>query len=119
MVRRRKIQIGPSCCPQSRKPENPENIKNVCSATESITSGPILYWPVAVAPDTKGPEIQTGLIKDSSPAEVELKKGATLKITLDNAYMGKGDENILWLDSKNICKVVEVGSKIYMDDRLI
>ena len=55
----------------------------------------------------------------SGTAEVELKKGATLKITLDNAYMEKCDENILWLDYKNICKVVDVGSKIYVDDGLI
>lgn len=33
--------------------------------------------------------------------------------------MEKCDENILWLDYKNICKVVEVGSKIYVDDGLI
>uniref|UniRef100_A0ABK0M2P9 Pyruvate kinase n=2 Tax=Rattus norvegicus TaxID=10116 RepID=A0ABK0M2P9_RAT len=96
-----------------------ETIKNVRAATESFASDPILYRPVAVALDTKGPEIRTGLIKGSGTAEVELKKGATLKITLDNAYMEKCDENILWLDYKNICKVVEVGSKIYVDDGLI
>ncbi|KAH0510585.1 Pyruvate kinase PKM [Microtus ochrogaster] len=55
----------------------------------------------------------------SGTAEVELKKGATLKITLDTAYMEKCDENTLWLDYKNICKVVEVSSKIYIDDGLI
>ncbi|KAM7240060.1 hypothetical protein CapIbe_009555 [Capra ibex] len=96
-----------------------ETIKNVREATESFASDPILYRPVAVALDTKGPEIRTGLIKGSGTAEVELKKGATLKITLDNAYMEKCDENILWLDYKNICKVVDVGSKIYVDDGLI
>ncbi|CAO2641198.1 Pyruvate kinase PKM [Lemmus lemmus] len=96
-----------------------ETIKNVRAATESFASDPILYRPVAVALDTKGPEIRIGLIKGSGTAEVELKKGATLKITLDNAYMEKCDENILWLDYKNICKVVEVGSKIYVDDGLI
>ncbi|MBZ3883414.1 Pyruvate kinase PKM, partial [Sciurus carolinensis] len=96
-----------------------ETIKNVRAATESFASDPILYRPIAVALDTKGPEIRTGLIKGSGTAEVELKKGATLKITLDNAYMEKCDENILWLDYKNICKVVEVGSKIYVDDGLI
>ncbi|KAI2574969.1 PKM isoform 21, partial [Pan troglodytes] len=77
-----------------------ETIKNVRTATESFASDPILYRPVAVALDTKGPEIRTGLIKGSGTAEVELKKGATLKITLDNAYMEKCDENILWLDYK-------------------
>ncbi|TEA33643.1 hypothetical protein DBR06_SOUSAS34210016 [Sousa chinensis] len=96
-----------------------ETIKNVREATESFASDPILYRPVAVALDTKGPEIRTGLIKGSGTAEVELKKGATLKITLDNAYMEKCDENTLWLDYKNICKVVDVGSKIYVDDGLI
>ena len=59
------------------------------------------------------------LTLQSGTAEVELKKGATLKITLDTAYMEKCDENTLWLDCKNICKVVEVGSKIYVDDGLI
>ncbi|XP_063102767.1 pyruvate kinase PKM isoform X2 [Cavia porcellus] len=96
-----------------------ETIKNVRTATESFASDPILYRPVAVALDTKGPEIRTGLIKGSGTAEVELKKGAALKITLDNAYMEKCDEHVLWLDYKNICKVVDVGSKIYVDDGLI
>ncbi|CAM9398833.1 unnamed protein product [Bubo scandiacus] len=94
-------------------------IKNVREATESFASDPITYRPVAIALDTKGPEIRTGLIKGSGTAEVELKKGAPLKVTLDDAFMEKCDENVLWLDYKNLTKVVEVGSKIYVDDGLI
>ncbi|KAI6077956.1 Pyruvate kinase PKM isoform X1 [Aix galericulata] len=94
-------------------------IKNVREATESFASDPITYRPVAIALDTKGPEIRTGLIKGSGTAEVELKKGAALKVTLDDAFMEKCDENVLWLDYKNLTKVVEVGSKIYVDDGLI
>lgn len=43
-----------------------DTIKNVRAATESFASDPILYRPVAVALDTKGPEIRTGLIKGVS-----------------------------------------------------
>lgn len=35
------------------------------------------------------------------------------------AEEGSHPENILWLNSKDICKEVEVGSKVYMDGRLI
>ena len=50
---------------------------------------------------------------------MELKKGASLKVTLDDAFMESCDENVLWVDYKNLIKVVEVGSKIYVDDGLI
>lgn len=42
-----------------------------------------------------------------------------IKVTLDDAYMERCDETVLWLDYKNITKVVEVGSKVYIDDGLI
>ncbi|XP_028679742.2 pyruvate kinase PKM isoform X2 [Erpetoichthys calabaricus] len=96
-----------------------DTIKNVREATESFAANPILYRPIAVALDTKGPEIRTGLITGSGTAEVELKKGGSLKVTLDDSFMEKCDENTLWVDYKNLIKVVEVGSKIYVDDGLI
>uniref|UniRef100_UPI00358FB999 pyruvate kinase PKM-like n=1 Tax=Myxine glutinosa TaxID=7769 RepID=UPI00358FB999 len=94
-------------------------IKNVREATESFASNPLAYRPVAIALDTKGPEIRTGLIKGSGTAEVELKKGAKLKVTLDDAFMEKCDENLLWLDYKNLLKVINVGNRIFVDDGLI
>lgn len=59
------------------------------------------------------------VVTQSGTAEVELKKGGQLKVTLDDAFMENCDENTLWLDYKNLTKVVEVGSKIYVDDGLI
>uniref|UniRef100_A0A8C6UH61 Pyruvate kinase n=1 Tax=Neogobius melanostomus TaxID=47308 RepID=A0A8C6UH61_9GOBI len=94
-------------------------IKNIREATESYGPGSVEYRPVAIALDTKGPEIRTGLIKGSGTAEVELKKGETIKITLDDQFMEKCDEKTLWLDYKNIPKVVQTGSHIYIDDGLI
>ncbi|XP_054866673.1 pyruvate kinase PKM isoform X1 [Amphiprion ocellaris] len=96
-----------------------ETIKNVREATESFEPGSIQYRPIGIALDTKGPEIRTGLIKGSGTAEVELQKGNVIKITLDDAYQENCSDEVLWLDYKNITRVVEVGSKIYIDDGLI
>ncbi|XP_042186828.1 pyruvate kinase PKM isoform X1 [Oncorhynchus tshawytscha] len=96
-----------------------ETFKNVREACESFEAGSIHYRPVAIALDTKGPEIRTGLIKGSGTSEVELKKGNMIKLTLDDAYQENCDEDNLWLDYKNITRVVELGSKIYIDDGLV
>uniref|UniRef100_UPI00358FCF43 pyruvate kinase PKM-like n=1 Tax=Myxine glutinosa TaxID=7769 RepID=UPI00358FCF43 len=96
-----------------------KTIRNIREATESFASNPIYYRPIAIALDTKGPEIRTGLIKGSGTAEVELKKGEKLKVTLDDTYMNDCDENVLWVDYKNLVGVISPGQKIYVDDGLI
>lgn len=55
----------------------------------------------------------------SGTEEVKLNKGEKLKLTLDDKYKDNCDEKTLWLDYKNITKVVQQGSKIYIDDGLI
>lgn len=50
---------------------------------------------------------------------MELKKGNMIKLTLDDAHQDNCSEELLWVDYKNITKVVCVGSKIYIDDGLI
>ncbi|KAM4690185.1 pyruvate kinase PKLR [Rhinophrynus dorsalis] len=95
------------------------SIKNVREATESFASNPMFYRPVAIALDTKGPEIRTGVIKSGENAEVELIKGSLVKVTTDDAFRDQCDETTLWVDYKNICKVVKVGGRIFVDDGLL
>ncbi|XP_063295469.1 pyruvate kinase PKLR isoform X2 [Pelobates fuscus] len=95
------------------------SIKNVREATESFAANPMFYRPVAIALDTKGPEIRTGVIKTGENDEVELVKGTVVKVTTDETLWNKCDEKTLWVDYKNISKVVKVGGRIFVDDGLL
>ncbi|XP_075464247.1 pyruvate kinase PKLR isoform X1 [Ascaphus truei] len=92
------------------------SIRNVREATESFAANPMFYRPVAIALDTKGPEIRTGVLKAGENAEVELVKGTVVKVTAAASLWDQCDEKTLWVDYKNICKVVTVGSRIFVDD---
>lgn len=50
---------------------------------------------------------------------MKLNKGEKIKLTLDDKHKDNCDEKNLWLDYKNITKVVQQGSKVYIDDGLI
>jgi pyruvate kinase len=74
---------------------------------------------IAIALDTKGPEIRTGLLTGGGSAEIELVKGSSIRLTTDPKFEESGTAVNLYVDYKNITKVVSVGSKIYIDDGLL
>uniref|UniRef100_A0A674NC78 Pyruvate kinase n=1 Tax=Takifugu rubripes TaxID=31033 RepID=A0A674NC78_TAKRU len=96
-----------------------QTIKNIREAVESITPDPLYYRPVAIALDTKGPEIRTGLVKGKVEEEVELKKGGHVRVVTAESDKDKTDETTVWVDYPNLPRVLEKGSKIYIDDGLI
>merc|ERR1711988_1000429 len=79
------------------------------------------YHPsLAIALDTKGPEIRTGFLEgDDGRLELTLEKGASIKITTDDAFKEKCTKETLWVDYKNIPKVLTPGKRIFIDDGLI
>lgn len=75
---------------------------------------------VAIALDTKGPEIRTGILEgDDGRKEIILETGDIIKITTDDQYRNKCSKDVLWVDYKNIAKVLSPGKRIFIDDGLI
>jgi len=66
----------------------------------------------AVMLDTKGPEIRTGLLRDSKP--IELVANQTLKIVID--YAIEGDNTKIACSYKSLPTTVSPGSTIFIAD---
>merc|ERR1712062_667550 len=97
-----------------------DTMANVRKAVEKFTSERGYDPSIAIALDTKGPEIRTGILEgDDGRKEVTLEMGAQIKITTDDQYKDKCSQNILWVDYKNITKVLSPGKRIFIDDGLI
>ena len=59
------------------------------------------------------PDIQGG------SAEIHLKIGNVIKLTIDEKYRDCGDENMVYVDYKNIVNVLDLGDIVFVDDGLI
>lgn len=73
--------------------------------------------PLAIALDTKGPEIRTG--NTEGDADIPIKAGSSITITTDEQYATKCSDKVMFVDYKNITKVIEVGRIIYVDDGIL
>ncbi|XP_076619981.1 pyruvate kinase-like isoform X1 [Colletes latitarsis] len=96
-----------------------ETIANVRQAQKNLTARSKINVPVAIALDTKGPEIRTGLLEGGGSAEVELVKGQSFKLSTDKSLLEKGNVNAVFVDYENISKVLKVGNRVFVDDGLI
>lgn len=87
--------------------EHGAKVDNIIKVREEMG----LHIPLIL--DTKGPEIRT---KDLKNGSVELVKGSTFTLTVDDVI---GDENIVSVTYKDLAKDLSVGATVLIDDGLI
>lgn len=73
--------------------------------------------PLAIALDTKGPEIRTGTT--STGEDFPIPEGHEMIFTTDEKYKEACDDKIMYIDYKNITNVIEVGKIIFVDDGVL
>ncbi|KAL2024942.1 hypothetical protein VTK56DRAFT_3641 [Thermocarpiscus australiensis] len=72
---------------------------------------------IAIALDTKGPEIRTGNTKGD--VDIPISAGTVMNFTTDEKYATCCDTENMYVDYKNITKVIEPGRIIYVDDGVL
>ncbi|KAG8903844.1 Pyruvate kinase [Tulasnella sp. 403] len=73
--------------------------------------------PVAIALDTKGPEIRTGLMRNDT--DIKISAGHEFIVTTDPKYATECDDKYMYVDYVNLPKVTDVGKIIYVDDGIL
>ncbi|KAI8642335.1 pyruvate kinase [Parasitella parasitica] len=73
--------------------------------------------PTAIALDTKGPEIRTGIMKNN--IEIPIKAGHVFTLSVNDAYKDICDDKIMYIDYKNLPNVIQVNKLIYVDDGIL
>ncbi|KZZ89897.1 Pyruvate kinase [Moelleriella libera RCEF 2490] len=73
--------------------------------------------PVAIALDTKGPEIRTG--NTTNDDDIPISAGTVMNFTTDEKFATSCNTENMFVDYKNITKVIERGRVIYVDDGVL
>nr|BAQ25446.1 pyruvate kinase [Diplonema papillatum] len=72
---------------------------------------------IAIAVDTKGPEIRTG--RFAVEGDVLMPIGHEIVLTVDPAFENACTKDIIYVDYPNIVDVIKVGQNVYIDDGLL
>jgi len=93
-----------------------EHAVRIVNLRESVTQFPLDGRLCAIALDTKGPEIRTGINLEE---ETEMVAGNTITVTTDPAKREGQTKDLLYMDYVNLPKVIQVGQTIFVDDGLL
>ncbi|CAK5264558.1 unnamed protein product [Mycena citricolor] len=73
--------------------------------------------PMAIALDTKGPEIRTGVTRNG--VDWKISAGHEFIISTDEQYKESCDDQVMFVDYANLPKVTAPGKLIYVDDGIL
>ncbi|KZT05871.1 pyruvate kinase [Laetiporus sulphureus 93-53] len=73
--------------------------------------------PIAIALDTKGPEIRTGNMRNDT--DIKIPAGHEFIISADSKYRNICDDKVMYVDYVNLSKVTAPGKLIYVDDGIL
>lgn len=73
--------------------------------------------PLAIALDTKGPEIRTGTT--TNEVDYPIPPNHEMIFSTDDKYAKSCDDKVMYVDYKNITKVISKGKIIYVDDGVL
>ncbi|KAJ9579833.1 hypothetical protein L9F63_004505, partial [Diploptera punctata] len=98
-----------------------ETIANIRQAVVNYSKKLGMNYPIAIALDTKGPEIRTGLLEGSERTSQECEEREVEKsaVAAHACICRKGNSQTIYVDYDNITKVVKEGNRVFVDDGLI
>ncbi|KAH8325092.1 hypothetical protein KR074_010610 [Drosophila pseudoananassae] len=67
---------------------------------------------VAIAADTRGPQIRTGLLD----GEVFLRSGDNIRLSINRDLYDKGNKEAVYVDYMNIINLTKTGDRLFIDD---
>ncbi|KAH3902854.1 Pyruvate kinase [Saccharomycodes ludwigii] len=73
--------------------------------------------PLGIALDTKGPEIRTG--NTTNDVDYPIPPNHEMIFTTDEKYAKDSNDKLMFIDYKNLTKVIQKGKIVYVDDGIL
>lgn len=99
--------------------EHRETIENIRMAVKEFNKkySKKFPFPLAIALDTKGPEIRTGM--NEGDCDIELEKCDVVMLTTDKNCMCNGTKEKIFVDYPELPQIVKPGTEIFINKGLI
>lgn len=96
-----------------------ETLGMLRDASKSMSKDMTIPIELAIALDTKGPEIRTGLLAGDANKDIELTAGAAIRLTTDAKFKEASTKDMVFVDYERIVQKLKPRDRVFIDDGLI